>query len=244
MGPFTVGRGPLADFVRRLGQSLMQFARRQFLTLSAGAITVAAGASAFGGLGHAASKLAKLRTIQEPIRPVMETPLAAAAPPSRIARVAAVLPPTDIRRASLHNLHTGEMFDAVYWENGKYVPGALAEAMRVMRDWRNGQEHVMDPRLFDLLHAIQSRLEVKTPFQLISGYRSPQTNAMLHAESGQVASHSQHLLGRASDIRVEGVALANLHKAAASLKAGGVGFYPVSDFVHVDVGPVRQWSGT
>ena len=113
-----------------------------------------------------------------------------------------------------------------------------------MRDWRNGQEHAMDPRLFDLLHAIQSRLEVKTPFQLISGYRSPQTNAMLHSDSHQVASKSQHVLGRASDIRVEGVDLANLHKAASSLKAGGVGFYPVSNFVHVDVGPVRQWRGT
>jgi uncharacterized protein YcbK (DUF882 family) len=124
------------------------------------------------------------------------------------------------------------------------VPDALAEAMRVMRDWRNGQEHVMDPRLFDLLHAIQGQLEVATPFQLISGYRSPETNAMLHAESGQVASKSQHLLGKASDIRVEGVDLANLHKAAMSLKGGGVGFYPVSNFVHVDVGPVRQWSGT
>ncbi len=222
----------------------MEFARRQFLTLGAGVIAVSAGASAFGGLGHAAAKLAKLQTSQEAIRPVMETPLAttpAAAPPVQLATA---LPAAEIRRASIHNLHTGEMLDAVYWENGKYVPGALSEAMRVMRDWRNGQEHAMDPRLFDLLHAIQSRLEVKTPFQLISGYRSPQTNALLHAESGQVASKSQHLLGKASDIRVEGVDLANLHKAAMSLKAGGVGFYPVSNFVHVDVGPVRQWSGT
>ncbi|HEY5410650.1 MAG TPA: DUF882 domain-containing protein [Caulobacteraceae bacterium] len=216
----------------------MEFARRQFLTLGAGAVAAAAGASAFGGFGHAAVKAAKARivTAHELIHPVFEQPLAQAAP--------AALPLTDIRKASIHNLHTGEMLDTVYWENGKYVPGALAEAMRVMRDWRNGDEHVMDPRLFDLLHAIQSRLEVKTPFQLISGYRSPQTNAMLHAESGQVASKSQHVLGKASDIRVEGVELANLHKAALSLKAGGVGFYPVSNFVHVDVGAVRQWSGT
>ena len=215
----------------------MEFARRQFLTLGAGAVAAAAGASAFG-FGHAAAKQAKARivTTHEMIQPVMERPLS----PIN----SAALPLADIRKASLHNLHTGETLDAVYWENGKYVPGALAEAMRVMRDWRNGDEHAMDPRLFDVLHGIQSRLEVKTPFQLISGYRSPQTNAMLHAESGQVASRSQHVLGRASDIRVEGVELANLHKAALSLKAGGVGFYPVSNFVHVDVGPVRQWSGT
>ena len=215
----------------------MEFARRQFLTLGAGAVAAAAGGSAFGGFRHAAAKAAKARivTAHELIQPVLERPLRP---------TAAALPLADIRKASIHNLHTGEMLDTVYWENGKYVPGALAEAMRVMRDWRNGDEHAMDPRLFDVLHAIQSRLEVKTPFQLISGYRSPQTNAMLHAESGQVASKSQHLLGRASDIRIEGVELANLHKAALSLKAGGVGFYPVSNFVHVDVGPVRQWSGT
>ena len=214
----------------------MEFARRQFLTLGAGAVAAGAGVSAFGGFGHAAAKLAKARivTTHQLIQPVLERPLTP---------TAAALPLADIRKASIHNLHTGEMLDAVYWENGKYVPGALAEAMRVMRDWRNGDEHAMDPRLFDVLHAIQSRLEVKTPFQLISGYRSPQTNAMLHAESGQVASKSQHLLGRASDIRIEGVELANLHRAALSLKAGGVGFYPVSNFVHVDVGPVRQWSG-
>ena len=220
----------------------MEFARRQFLTLGAGAIAAAAGASAFSGLGHAA-KLAQVQTSRALLHPVMETPLVSAAP-APAAQLATALPNVDIRRASIHNLHTGEMLDAVYWENGKYVPGALSEAMRVMRDWRNGEEHVMDPRLFDLLHAIQSKLEVKTPFQLVSGYRSPQTNAQLHAESGQVASHSQHMLGKASDIRVEGVELANLHKAAQSLKAGGVGFYPVSNFVHVDVGAVRQWSGT
>jgi uncharacterized protein YcbK (DUF882 family) len=149
-----------------------------------------------------------------------------------------------VRRAFVHNLHTGETLNAVYWESGRYVPDALAEAMRVMRDWRNGQEHAMDPRLFDLLHAVQLKLEVNRPVQLISGYRSPATNAMLHAESGQVAAHSQHLLGKASDIRIEGVDLSNLHRAALGLKAGGVGFYPQSDFVHVDVGPVRQWSGT
>ena len=171
----------------------------------------------------------------------------AVAPPLTSAPAAAmppVLPATEIRRAFVHNLHTGETLNAVYWESGRYVPGALAEAMRVMRDWRNGQEHVMDPRLFDLLHAVQSRLEVNRPMQLISGYRSPATNAMLHAESGEVAAHSQHLIGKASDIRIEGVELATLHLAALSLEAGGVGFYPQSDFVHVDVGPVRQWSGT
>ncbi len=217
----------------------MEFARRQFLTLGGGAIIAAA------GLGQAAAKLSSghLQTSHELIQPAFQ-PAAGPVTGAPLAQVSSALPATEIRRASIHNLHTGEMLDAVYWENGKYVPDALAEAMRVMRDWRNGQEHMMDPRLFDLLHAVQSKLEVKTPFQLISGYRSAETNAHLHAESGQVASHSQHMLGKASDIRVEGVELKHLHDAAMSLKGGGVGFYPVSNFVHVDVGPVRHWSGT
>jgi uncharacterized protein YcbK (DUF882 family) len=148
------------------------------------------------------------------------------------------------RRAYLHNLHTDEWLDEVYFENGHYVPGALAAAMRVLRDWRDGEEHAMDPRLFDLLHNLRSGIETSAPFQIISGYRSPATNAMLHERSGEVAAKSQHLLGKALDIRIEGVDLARLHSAALSLKLGGVGYYPASDFVHVDVGPVRRWDGT
>jgi uncharacterized protein YcbK (DUF882 family) len=196
----------------------MNFDRRAFLTLAG------AGIAALGGPNPAGAFLSRTKA------PIAPGPIVA---PS----------PNAYRRAFIHNLHTGETLDAVYWEAGRYVPDALAEAMRVMRDWRNGQEHTIDPQLIDLLHRIQSRLEVDRPFQLISGYRSPTTNAMLHAESKQVAAHSQHLLGRASDIRIEGVQLANLHRAALSLRAGGVGFYPVSDFVHVDVGPLRQWAG-
>jgi uncharacterized protein YcbK (DUF882 family) len=149
-----------------------------------------------------------------------------------------------VRRTKLHNLHTGDTFNDAYFENGAYVAEALAEAMRVLRDWRNGEEHVMDPRLFDALHGINARLETDAPFQIISGYRSPETNAMLHERSAGVASHSQHTLGKASDVRIEGVDLRNLHRAALNVAAGGVGFYPTSNFVHVDVGPVRQWSGS
>jgi uncharacterized protein YcbK (DUF882 family) len=147
------------------------------------------------------------------------------------------------KRAVLHNLHTGDTFNEVFYANGAYVPDALTEAMRVLRDWRNGEEHVMDPRLFDALHAINVRLETNQPFQVISGYRSPDTNAMLHARSSGVAEHSQHMQGKACDVRVEGVALSNLHRAALAVSAGGVGYYPVSDFVHVDVARVRQWTG-
>lgn len=148
------------------------------------------------------------------------------------------------RRAVLSNLHTGDAFNEVYFANGRYLPDALAEATRVMRDWRNGQEHFIDPTLFDALHAISTKLETRAPFQIISGYRSPATNAMLHARSHQVAESSQHTLGKAIDVRIEGVQLAHLRGAALAVGAGGVGYYPASNFVHVDTGRVRQWQGT
>ncbi|THD80513.1 MAG: DUF882 domain-containing protein [Phenylobacterium sp.] len=148
-----------------------------------------------------------------------------------------------VRRVSLHNLHTGDKFDEVYWEKGAYVPDALASAQHALRDWRNGEEHFMDPKLFDVLHGVSQKIGSNQPFQIISGYRSPNTNAMLHARSEGVASHSQHMLGKASDIRVDGVELTHLHQAALSLQAGGVGYYPVSNFVHVDVARVRTWQG-
>lgn len=148
------------------------------------------------------------------------------------------------RRAVLDNLHTGERFNEVYYANGGYLPDALAAATRVMRDWRNGEEHFIDPGLFDALHAIGGKLETRRPFQIISGYRSPRTNAMLHARSKGVASNSQHSFGKAIDVRVEGVQLAHLRDAALALSAGGVGYYPTSNFVHVDTGRVRQWRGS
>lgn len=150
---------------------------------------------------------------------------------------------SDVKRAFLHNAHTGEILNVVYFENGRYVAGALMEAKHVLRDWRNNQQHFIHPHLFDLLHDLRAKLDITAPFQIWSGYRSPTTNAMLHAHSEQVASKSQHLLGKALDISVQGVNLARLHAAAMSLRAGGVGYYPESGFVHVDVGPLRQWAG-
>ena len=147
------------------------------------------------------------------------------------------------RQVAFHNLHTGESLDAVYWEEGRYMSGALAEVNHVLRDYRSGDVHPIDPRLLDLLDSLSTRLETKGPFHVISGYRSPKTNAMLHARSSGVASKSLHMKGLAIDIRLADVDLARLHKAALSLRAGGVGYYPYEQFVHVDVGPVRQWGG-
>jgi len=152
----------------------------------------------------------------------------------------------DPRRVRFHNLHTDEKLDAVYWEQGRYVPDALHAVNTVLRDFRTGDVHMMDPALLDLLVAVSAKTETNSPFYVISGYRSPQTNAMLRDEGGAgtgVAKKSLHLEGKAIDIRLGDVALSHLHNAALSLGGGGVGYYPTSDFVHLDVGAVRQWGG-
>jgi len=147
------------------------------------------------------------------------------------------------RRLALHNLHTNESLEAVYWQNGRYVPGELSAVNHVLRDFRSGDTHPMDPRLLDLLNDVALRVQTRGPFHVISGYRSPTTNAMLHSHSNGVAKKSLHMQGLAIDIRLPDVDLARLHKTALSLGRGGVGYYPGDNFVHVDVGPVRQWQG-
>src|SRR5579872_3707635 len=158
------------------------------------------------------------------------------------AALAALTAPT--RRLAFDNLHTGETLDVAYYENGCYVGDALAEVNHVLRDYRTGDVHVIEPRLLDLLTVLSASLETKTAFGVISGYRSPQTNAMLHEKSGQVASGSLHMQGQAIDIRLPGVDSATVRDAALRLAIGGVGYYPTSDFVHVDVGRVRHWQGS
>lgn len=156
---------------------------------------------------------------------------------------AAPVPVADMRSVSFNNLHTGESIEAVYWDQGDYIPDVLDAVNHHLRDFRTGDVHPIDPRLLDLLDAISARTGTKSSFQVISGYRSPQTNAMLHERSDEVAKKSFHLKGMAIDIRLPDVDLDRLHAAAASLCCGGVGLYPESDFVHVDVGPVRSWRG-
>jgi len=148
------------------------------------------------------------------------------------------------RRAALTNMHTGEGFNEVYYADGSYIPEALAEATRVMRDWRTNEEKFIDPGLFDALHGVRRLVDTNAPFQVVSAYRSPKTNAMLRARSHGVAENSQHTLGKAVDVRLEGVDLSNVRDAALRLGAGGVGYYPVSNFVHIDTGRVRQWRGS
>jgi uncharacterized protein YcbK (DUF882 family) len=163
--------------------------------------------------------------------------LAGAAVMAPMAKAAATAP----RTLSLLNLHTGERLKATYFEGGDYVPDALAAMNNLLRDFRTGDVHPMAPNLLDLVATLQQRLETDATVHVISGYRSPRTNAALHSRSSGVATHSLHMEGEAMDIRIPGVELAHLRNAALDLGRGGVGYYPASDFVHVDVGRVRRW---
>lgn len=153
----------------------------------------------------------------------------------------ATTPAVGARRVAFLNTHTGDHFNDAYWEAGNYVPDALAAIRHVMRDHRSGEEHDIDPRLLDRLVNLNGLVEGHEPYQIISGYRSPTTNAALHEASSGVATRSLHMDGKAIDIRMSGVDLTRLHDAALSQSAGGTGFYPASDFIHVDTGRVRRW---
>jgi uncharacterized protein YcbK (DUF882 family) len=150
-------------------------------------------------------------------------------------------PAREARLLSFVNTHTGDAFAGAYWEAGNYVPDALAAICHVMRDHRSGEAHEIDPRLLDQLHRLNGEVGASAPYQIISGYRSPASNAALHANSSGVATRSLHMQGRAIDIRVRGVELVRLRDAAIAMQAGGVGYYEVSDFIHVDTGRVRRW---
>ena len=154
-------------------------------------------------------------------------------------RAAAAVP--DMRTLAFEHTHTGEEIAVSYASGDSYIDRALASLNWFLRDFRNGAVHPIDPRLFDQLHALATVTGTKTRFQVISGYRSPATNHALRARGGGVAERSLHLQGRAIDIRLADVPLADLRDAALSLRAGGVGYYPGSQFVHVDTGPVRRW---
>lgn len=157
-----------------------------------------------------------------------------------LARVA--LPPaTGERVLSFYNTHTGEHTRATYWADGEYVASELATLDRLLRDYRSGEVLAMDRRLFDILYDLQQLTAASGTFQVISGYRSPATNAQLRRHSDGVAQNSLHTRGQAIDIRLAGVELRDLHRAALSLRAGGVGYYADSDFIHVDTGRVRAW---
>jgi len=167
-------------------------------------------------------------------------------------RVAAALPvlaaprgllaaPDATRALRFLHTHTGERLTVEYAHGGTYLPDALASVNHFLRDFRTGEVHSIDRGLLDLLHGLGGLTGTSRPFEVISGYRSPATNASLRRRSEGVAARSLHMVGQAIDIRLADVPLPALRKAALAIGRGGVGYYPASNFVHVDTGRVRQW---
>ncbi len=148
--------------------------------------------------------------------------------------------PTREKKLSFYNTHTGESLkNCLFWADGELNTQAMAELKYHFRDHRTNQEHDLDPDLIHLIHAIQNKIDSIQPIHLISGYRSPKTNAQLRSGSCGVAKNSQHLCGKAADIMIPERTMKQVQQAAKSLRAGGVGRY--SQFVHVDTGHVRYW---
>ncbi len=145
------------------------------------------------------------------------------------------------RGLHLYNIHTGEYLKTVYWADGKYQFRSLLQINRFLRDHRSGDVHPMDPQLLDMMVAVHKKFGNKGAIHIISGYRSPQTNATLASATDGVAHNSLHMAGKALDIRIPGQSVATVGRAVKSLKAGGVGTYPSSNFVHMDTGRVRYW---
>ncbi|MDN3711316.1 DUF882 domain-containing protein [Paracoccus cavernae] len=147
----------------------------------------------------------------------------------------------DIRRIKMYSGRTGESIDTVYWVEGKYIRDSLNEINIFMRDWRTGQAIGIDPRMIDVAAASHRLLQTNEPYMMLSGYRSPKTNAMLRSQSSGVARNSLHMSGKAADLRLKSRSVAQMTRAAQSCNAGGVGRYSRSNFVHMDCGPVRHW---
>jgi uncharacterized protein YcbK (DUF882 family) len=147
----------------------------------------------------------------------------------------------DVRRLRMTNPRTGESMDTIYWVEGRYVDEAMREVNHFFRDWRRDEVHPIDNRTLDIVAATHRLTGASEPFMLLSGYRSPATNAMLRRRSGGVASKSLHLVGQAADLRLSSRSVAQVARAAASCGAGGVGKYSGSNFTHVDCGNVRSW---
>lgn len=147
----------------------------------------------------------------------------------------------DIRRIKMTSQRTGESIDTIYWIEGEYIRDAVKEITFFMRDWRTDQVHNIDIRTIDIMTAAHNLLDVSEPYILLSGYRSPETNAMLRSRSSGVAKNSRHLKGQAADLRLASRSVNQMYKAAVACHGGGVGRYSRSDFVHMDCGPVRSW---
>jgi uncharacterized protein YcbK (DUF882 family) len=151
------------------------------------------------------------------------------------------MPESGAFKINFRNSHTGDSFNGVYRVGNKYLPDAFDRINHVMRDFRTGEEFPIDPRALDILYMVQQRTGQRTQIDVLSGYRSPKTNLMLRNASTGVAKNSLHMVGQAIDLRIPGFATRRVRDVAIDLRAGGVGYYPRSDFVHVDTGKIRHW---
>jgi uncharacterized protein YcbK (DUF882 family) len=150
---------------------------------------------------------------------------------------------TNCRTVAFACLYSGERLKADYWVDGYYVPEELARIDKALRDFRDGTIRPIEPKLLDFIHRLGQEVDAPSAFEVICGYRSPETNEWLRRRSTGVAEHSLHMKGLAIDLCVPGRALDKVHQAALHLRLGGVGYYPDSDFVHLDSGRVRRWTG-
>jgi uncharacterized protein YcbK (DUF882 family) len=204
--------------------------RRRFLALGA-LVTV--------------SRLAPLPVFADPHRAAGPThahraePLAHGGSEERLADLHAAVPVE--KSVAIYNINTGEQLSTVYWCRGQYVPQALQEIAYLLRDYHVNEVKAIDPQLLDLLYTLGQLLETVTSFHVLSGYRSPATNAALRRSNRTVAVQSLHVEGKAVDIRLPGRDTARVRQAAVALQAGGVGHYPRKNCLHVDTGPVRYW---
>lgn len=163
-----------------------------------------------------------------------------------LALAASITPPgsaraADARQLSFYHTHTRLSLEVVYYQNGDYDQSALDRINRFLKDFRTGDVEEINPELLDLLHDIRNDLDSDAAYEVISAYRSPKTNEMLRTTTEGVAKNSHHLKGDAIDVRLRGVRIGKLRDTALRMGRGGVGYYPKSDFVHVDMGPVREW---
>ncbi len=147
----------------------------------------------------------------------------------------------DVRSIRMYSGRTGESINTIYWIDGEYIDDALNEITHFMRDWRTGTKKTIDRRTIDIAAASHNLMDIQEPYIMLSGYRSPKTNAMLRSRSGGVAKNSLHMRGQAADLRLKSRSVNQMYKAAMACHAGGVGKYSNSNFVHMDCGPVRSW---
>ena len=210
--------------------------RRRLLML--GVLTITRGLAPLSALVGAGCSATSAR-VTSPVQGERRQRPSGARPAERLVDIDAT---GSIEKAvGFYHIHTGEQLRTVYWRHGQYLPGALREVDYLLRDYHTNEVKSIDPQVLDLLYAMSKLLETNAPFQVLSGYRSPATNAKLRRHDRAVAVHSLHMAGKAVDIRLPGRTLVGVRRAALALQAGGIGYYPQQNFLHVDTGPVRFW---